>query len=276
VSWTRTAVGLVKACHPEPTLAVAAGAGLLAAAAGLSPAGIATVTAVVFTSQLSIGWHNDWLDAERDAAVGRKDKPIVNGELRRRTAGIAAVFAAAATPLLALLVGWQAAVVALFALIGGLAYNWPLKLTPLSPLPYLFSFAALPAFVALAARTAPPWWLISAGAALGVGAHFANVLTDLDDDVATGVRGLPQRLGSRWSGAVAAVMLVTASVLLVWGPAGPPSVVALAGLSLAVVVLVLGGYGQLRRPQGKFAFRAVMVVAVIDVTLLLAAGTSLG
>jgi hypothetical protein len=93
--------------------------------------------------------------------------------------------------------------------------------------------------------------------------------------VATGVRGLPQRLGSRWSTAIAAVMLVAASVLLVSGPAGPPSAVAVGGLSLAVVVLLFGGYGQLRRPQGKFAFRAVMVVAVIDVALLLAAGTSL-
>jgi 4-hydroxybenzoate polyprenyltransferase len=276
VSWTRTAAGLVKACHPEPSLAVTAGGGLLAAAAGLSPAGVATVAAVVLCSQLSIGWHNDWLDAERDAAVSRTDKPIATGELSRRTAGIAAVFAAAATPLLALSFGWQAAVVALFALIGGLAYNWPLKLTALSPLPYLFSFAALPAFVALAAHTPPPWWLVTAGAALGVGAHFANVLADLDDDVATGVHGLPQRVGTRWSTAIAAVMLVAASVLLVWGPAGPPSVVALAGLSLVVVVLLSGGYAQLRRPYGKFAFRAVMVVAIIDVGLLLAAGTSLG
>jgi 4-hydroxybenzoate polyprenyltransferase len=276
VSWTRTAIGLAKACHPEPTLAVALGAGLLAAAAGLGPAGIACAAAVVLTSQLSIGWHNDWLDADRDAAVGRADKPIATGELSRRTTVIAAVFAATATPLLALFFGWPAAAVALVALIGGLAYNWPLKFTPLSPLPYLFSFGALPAFVALAAHVTPPWWLVSAGAALGVGAHFANVLADLDDDVATGVRGLPQRLGSRWSTAIAAVMLVTASVLLVWGPAGPPSAIALAGLSLAVVVLLLGGYGQRRRPQGKFAFRAVMVVAMIDVALLLAAGTSLG
>jgi 4-hydroxybenzoate polyprenyltransferase len=276
VSWTRTAVGLVKACHPEPTLAVAVGGGLLAAAAGLGPAGTALVAAVVLTSQLSIGWHNDWLDAERDAAVGRTDKPIVTGELSRRTAGIACVLAGAATPLLALPFGWPAAVVALFALIGGLAYNWPLKFTPLSPLPYLFSFAALPAFVALAADITPPWWLVSAGAALGVGAHFANVLADLDDDTTTGVLGLPQRLGSRWSTAIAAVMLVAASVLLVWGPAGPPSAVALAGLSFAIVVLLIGGYGQLRRPHGKLAFRAVMVVAVIDVALLLAAGTSLG
>jgi 4-hydroxybenzoate polyprenyltransferase len=276
VSWTRTAVGLVRACHPEATSAVAVGAGLLAAAAGLGPTGVAGVAGVVLASQLCIGWHNDWLDAERDAAVGRADKPIVSGDLSRRTVGKASVFAAAATPLLALFFGFPAAMVALFALVGGLLYNWPLKFTPLSPLPYLFSFAALPAFVALAAHAAPPWWLISAGAALGVGAHFANVLADLADDAATGVLGLPQRLGARWSGAIAAVMLLAASALLVWGPAGPPSAVALAGLSLVVVVLLFGGYGQLRRPQGRIAFRAVMVVAVIDVALLLAAGTALG
>jgi 4-hydroxybenzoate polyprenyltransferase len=275
VSLTRTAAGLVKACHPEATSAVAAGAGLLAAAAGLGPAGIVGVAGVVLASQLSIGWHNDWLDAERDAAVGRADKPIVSGALSRRTAGMASVFAAAATPLLALFFGVPAAAIAFLALIGGLSYNWPLKFTPLSPLPYLFSFAALPAFVALAAQLTPPWWLVSAGAALGVGAHFANVLADLHDDAATGVLGLPQRIGARWSGAIAAVMLLAASALLAWGPAGPPSAVALAGLSLVVVVLLLGGYGQVRRPQRRFAFRAVMVVALIDVALLLAAGTSL-
>jgi 4-hydroxybenzoate polyprenyltransferase len=98
--------------------------------------------------------------------------------------------------------------------------------------------------VALAAHTPPPWWLVTAGAALGVGAHFANVLADLDDDVATGVHGLPQRVGTRWSTAIAAVMLLAASVLLAWGPAGPPSAVALAGLSLVVVVLLSGGTGK--------------------------------
>jgi hypothetical protein len=41
-------------------------------------------------------------------------------------------------------------------------------------------------------------WAFAAGALLGVAAHFANVLPDLDDDRATGVRGLPQSLAALW------------------------------------------------------------------------------
>src|SRR5687767_7485449 len=123
---TRTLAGLGRACHPEATSAVTVGAGVLAAAAGLGPAGVARVAGVVLFSQLAIGWHNDWLDAERDAAVGRPDKPIVSGAVARRTVGVAAVVAALATVALALLSGVPAAVVATGALAGGLAYNWPL------------------------------------------------------------------------------------------------------------------------------------------------------
>ena len=36
---------------------------------------------------------------------------------------------------------------------------------------------------------------MGAAAALGSAAHFVNVLPDLADDAATGVHGLPHRLG---------------------------------------------------------------------------------
>ena len=50
-----------------------------------------------------------------------------------------------------------------------------------------------------------------AGALLGVGAHLVNALPDLADDEATGVRGLPHRLGPRWTPPVATAVLVLAS-----------------------------------------------------------------
>ncbi len=43
-------------------------------------------TAAVLTGQLSIGWSNDWLDAYRDAAVRRFDKPVVSGAVTARDA----------------------------------------------------------------------------------------------------------------------------------------------------------------------------------------------
>jgi len=51
------------------------------------------VTGTVFTDQLSIGWSNDYLDAERDRAVLRSDKPVATGAIEPRVAGIAAVVA---------------------------------------------------------------------------------------------------------------------------------------------------------------------------------------
>ncbi|MBX6724271.1 MAG: hypothetical protein IRY92_13725, partial [Dactylosporangium sp.] len=66
-------VGLVRASHPEPAVAVTLVGAVLAVAVGHGMAGTAVVAATIAASQLAIGWHNDWLDAARDAAVGRRD-----------------------------------------------------------------------------------------------------------------------------------------------------------------------------------------------------------
>ncbi|GAA1754327.1 UbiA family prenyltransferase [Luedemannella helvata] len=261
----------MRACHPEPTAAVTAGSALLAVASGRDAAGVVAVAAAVLATQLCTGWHNDWLDAGRDAAVGRTDKPIPAGLVGRRTVGAAALLAGLAAVPLSLLSGLAAGLVLLGALASALAYNWPLKFTPWSPLPYAVSFGALGAFIVLGAGGTPAWWLVAAGACLGVGAHFANVIPDLADDARTGVRGLPHRVGATRSAVAAAVGLGATSALLVLGPPGPPSPLTLAGLVTAAFLLLIGGYAQLRRPASRILFRVVLVVAVLDVALLLAA-----
>ena len=109
----------------------------------------------------------------------------------------------------------------------------------------------------------PPLWLPVAGALLGVGAHFVNVLPDLADDAATGIRGLPHRLGARRSQAVSAIVLVVAAVVIVVGaPVDSRSVAALALLvtaGLAVVALVA---------SGRAPFRAAIAMALVDVAML--------
>ena len=97
-----TVLGLVRASHPEPAAAVTTVTGLLAWGAGHSPAGVAAVTVSVLASQLAVGWANDALDAERDAVVGRTDKPVATGAIGRRTVAVAAVLAALACPAVAL------------------------------------------------------------------------------------------------------------------------------------------------------------------------------
>ncbi|SCL20910.1 4-hydroxybenzoate polyprenyltransferase [Micromonospora nigra] len=267
-------LGLVRASHPEPAAAVTTVAGLLAVGVGHSPRGVVTVVVTVAASQLAVGWSNDALDAGRDATVGRTDKPVAAGVVGRRVTALAALVAAVTTGAVALTTNPVAASWAMVGLVSALLYNWPLKSSPVSVLPYAVSFGALPAFVVLALpdAPAPPAWLVAAAACLGAGAHFANVLPDLADDARTGVRGLPHRLGPVGSRAAAAGLLLAATATLVLGPPGPPSGVGLAAVAVAVVVPPLSWYAGRAATRPVAAFRAVMLVALIDVVLLVTAG----
>ncbi|BCJ59874.1 hypothetical protein C1I93_07680 [Micromonospora endophytica] len=273
-----TVLGLVRASHPEPTAAVTAVAALLAAGVGHSVGGVAVVTLTVAASQFTVGWTNDLLDAERDALVGRTDKPVAAGTVGRRTVTVAAALAAAATVALALSTNPVAALWAVTGLLSALLYNWPLKSTVISVLPYAVSFGALPAFVvsALPGAPFPPGWLPAAAGLLGAGAHFANVLPDFADDARTGVHGLPHRLGPTGSRIAAIGLLIAATVTLALGPPGPPSGVGLAAVVAAVVIPTLAWYAGRTAGHGAArpvaVFRAAMLVALIDVVLLVASG----
>src|SRR4051794_413705 len=188
---------LVLATHLGPTVAVTTVATLLAAAAGSSPGRTALVCAAVLAGQLSIGWSNDWLDADRDRAVARADKPVVQGAVEPRLLRTAALASLAAAVVLSLLLGLVPGLLLLVLVASGWAYNAGLKRTAASVVPYVTGFGALPAGVVAAAPGTPaaPWWLVVAGGALGAAAHLANVAPDIEDDLATGVRGLPHRLG---------------------------------------------------------------------------------
>jgi 4-hydroxybenzoate polyprenyltransferase len=269
------AVALLRSSHPEPGGAVTLAMTLLAAGVGHRGWSLAGVAAAVGATQLSVGWVNDWLDADRDRVAGRTDKPVAEGAVSRRTVGVAGLIASLAVPFLGLPFGAAATVCITLVGIFALLYDWPLKSTPFSVVPYLVAFGLLPAFVvvALPGHPAPPAWLVAAGALLGGGAHFANVLPDLADDAATGVRGLPHRLGAAGSQIAAASLLLAATLTLVLGPAGPPSWAGLAAAAAAVVVLPLGWYAT-RRAKGRpvAMFRAVIAVALIDVLLLIVSG----
>src|SRR6266536_2874618 len=193
-----TAVALVAACHPEPTVAVTAVSVALAVSVGRGVPGALAVAVAVLAGQLSVGWSNDYLDRDRDEHAGRGDKPVAVGRVGARTVGTAAVVAAIATIPLSLLSGLPAGTLHVVAVASAWTYNLLLKSTAFSVLPYAVSFGLLPAFVTAGLPGHPVvGWLVAAGALLGAGAHFANVLPDLDDDLRTGVRGLPHRIGAR-------------------------------------------------------------------------------
>ncbi len=258
---------LLRAAHPGPALAVTLLAGLLGLAVGLGPLELALVVAAVGTGQLSIGWSNDLVDAARDRAVGRTDKPLATGELDQRTVTGFVAVAVVLTVALSLVTGVVAGLVQLVTVASGWAYNLGLKSTAWSWAPYALAFGALPAYVSLvdAPSELPPWWMVGAGALLGVGAHLVNVLPDLADDEATGVRGMPHRLGARRSSALAAAVLVGATVVIVLGASLAPAVAVVALVAvggLAVLALVT---------EGRTPFRAAIAMALVDVAMLVVA-----
>jgi len=258
---------LLRAAHPGPAFAVTLLAGLLGVAVGLGPADVALVVAAVGTGQLVIGWTNDLADASRDRAVGRTDKPLATGELDERTVSSCAALALVLTVAFSFAAGLSTGLVQLLTVASGWAYNLGLKSTAWSWAPYAVAFGALPAFVSLVDRPGhvPPWWMVAAGALLGVGAHLVNVLPDLADDAATGVRGLPHRLGARRASALAAVVLVAATVVVVLGASPHPAlaVAALAAVGGLAAVAVLS--------DGRNAFRAAIGMALVDVAMLVVA-----
>jgi 4-hydroxybenzoate polyprenyltransferase len=250
-----TARLLLNACHPGPTVAVTALATALATAADAHPGRVALA---FLSGQLSVGWSNDWVDADRDRAVARPDKPVVQG-LSVATVRAAALLAAGACVPLSLALGWRAGLAHLVAVVSAWAYNLRLKATVVSWLPFALSFGVVPSIVTLVRHAWPPWWATTAGARLGVAAHAANVLPDLAQDRLTGVRGLPQRLGARGAAWLAGSCLVAAALVL-----SPWTVVPTAALF---------GLGLWR--GGRAVFLAVIAAAGVDVALLLLRGADL-
>jgi 4-hydroxybenzoate polyprenyltransferase len=262
-------VALARSTHPGPALAVTLVLVVLGFAAGLDPARLVLVGVAMLANQLSVGLSNDWLDAGRDRASGRTDKPVALGLVSARLARNTAFITAALALVLTVPLGLAALLAHFVMLASAWSYNVVLKRTPFSVLPYIVSFGLLPliATLALPVPRAAAAWAMAAGALLGVAAHFANVLPDLGDDAATGVRGLPHRVGVRGSGVVIALALGAASVLVVFGPGALGALqwlglVVTLGFAVATVVLVL------TRPPTRLLFQLIIATAIVDVALL--------
>lgn len=266
----RLVSGLVRASHAAPAVVVTGLAAALAAALGSGWGTVALITVAVGSGQLSVGWSNDWIDAARDVAVGRTDKPVVAGLLTAGTLRVAALVAVAVCVVASLALGPAAGAAHLVAVAGAWAYNARLKQTAWSWLPYALSFALLAVAVVLAAPgpRVPAGWAVAAAALLGVGAHVANTLPDLEDDAATGVRGLPHRLGRRASGVLAPSLLVAAVAVVVTGPAGAPGRAAWIGGTIAVGLALAAGISTVARPRSRAPFGLSLGVAVVCVVLL--------
>lgn len=269
--------GLVLASHPGPAAVVTVLAASLCVGLGSAARTTLLVTAAVLTGQLSVGWSNDWIDAARDVAVGRSDKPVVTGLLDAATLRRWALGALAVCVVVSFLTGAVPGAVHVVAVASAWAYNAVLKRTAWSWAPYAVSFGLLLVFVALAepGRGRPTAWGVLAASLLGVGAHVANVLPDLEDDAVTGVRGLPHRLGRTGATVAALVSLLAAVAVTVLAPSGGPGPVAWVGGAGALALAATAGAVALVRRRSRLPFTLSMAVAAVCVALLVLAAPDL-
>jgi hypothetical protein len=104
---------------------------------------------------------------------------------------------------------------------------------------------------------------MGSGSLLGVAAHFANVLKDLDEDLESGIKGLPQMLGKFYSRLIVSGLLVLTTVLL---HLVNPNLPLLAGGLAAALITSFA--------PDKVIFKFLMITVVIDLILLLGAADS--
>jgi len=208
--------GLRKASHFGPTLIVTAiSFGFANYYWWEGPAYV--IAFGVFTGQLVVGWSNDLYDYADDLTHQRMNKPLVSGlitkEFLAKAIKVMLPFSFVANLLGPL--GLKGGLVYLLGIACGVAYNFYFKFNWLSPLPYAIAFAALPSSVAISKDITPPLWMWLGGALLGMAAHFVNVLKDMKADQKSGIRGLPQILGSKRS-AIVAILLTLAGLILLF------------------------------------------------------------
>ena len=264
--------GFARACHPLPAMAVAAVVTAFGWSLGWRGWPLWWVLVVVLVGQLSVGWGNDAHDAGLDAHVGRFDKPTVEGVVSPRALWIAAVTALAVSSTLswvvAGLIGGSFHVLSL-----GMAwlYNLGLSRTVWSWIPYAVAFGAVPPFLSYGlSGEGPPMWSVAVFAIVGVSAHLANALPDVESDRAAGVDGLAVRLGTHRSSIVCWVLLGVGTVILVIATIGDRPLVS-AGAAMTYVVEIIVGSRSRRRSA---VFHALLAVVAVDVVaLVLAVGS---
>ena len=255
---------ILRACHIGPTSAVTLISLLLASS--LWWEGPALVIAFgVFLGQLLVGFTNDLYDYQDDLKHKRIDKPLVSGKIT--TAQLKSAIKIV-TPLAILVnlfgpLGIKGGLIYLLGVGLGVSYNFYFKFTLLSPLPYALAFAALVAAIVVATDRTPPLWLLISAACLGVAAHFANVIKDINEDLKSEIIGLPQKLGKKASRVIIGVLLIGTTLLLNF--VTPSPVLLSIGLVAAVITIFA---------SDKLIFKALIITVIVDLILLLTAADS--
>jgi 4-hydroxybenzoate polyprenyltransferase len=214
-------VQLARAAHPLHALVTAVVLGGAAALSGRPLREAVLVAATVLVGQAVIGWHNDLVDRDRDAAHERPGKPLAAGSLDPGTVWFAVACGVLVVVPLALGSGVTAGCAYLLSLAAALLGNVALRRTAWSWLPWALSYGLLPAFLSYGGWGGqyvgdPPTLVMTVLAALvGVAVHVLLAIPDLVDDNADGLRHLPLRLALRTGARRLMVVTIGVTVFLV-------------------------------------------------------------
>jgi 4-hydroxybenzoate polyprenyltransferase len=176
------------------------------------------VAIAIFAGQLVVGWSNDFIDAPLDIAAQRTKKPIVSKEVnpeQLKKSIFGALFVALLLSLFSPL-GLTGTLIHFLGILSATIYNFKLKPTILSPLPFIVSFGALPWAIYLPAGNQPPLWLYLDFMIIAVAFHFFNVLKDFQWDINQGILGLPQRLGKNASLFISISLVISALLVFIF------------------------------------------------------------
>lgn len=216
--WWQRVVGLLRMTHFFPNLVVLTATlvlGIVASRGELELGTLLRVWLVVLCGHSTIGITNDYLDRHRDA-IAQPYKPLPSGlvgaTFTRNFIIILMVIEAA----LAFTLGSGATLLALVATASGLMYDFYLKDSYLSWVPYLLSFTSLPLFIWAGLDRFEPklLWLYPPALLLVIGLNLANSLPDIATDIEKHQsRGLGHLLGQQRA-LVALWLLFTATPLL--------------------------------------------------------------
>jgi 4-hydroxybenzoate polyprenyltransferase len=217
-------IPIIRASHFPQTVAMVSLTTVSAAIFGTSGWALVIVALAMLSGQLSIGWSNDYIDAQLDRNIDRRNKPVVAQGLDPAQLRLPIVVALViVTPLSFLAAGLVGGMAHLVAVASAWVYNLYLARTVWSWLPYAVSFALLPVFIAQTAsvETWPTIPIVVLFSLVGVVAHILNAIPDIAIDREAGVGGLAVSLGRKASIAVAIVLglttvLVAALVLIEW------------------------------------------------------------
>ena len=200
-------MGLLKASHFGPTLLVVAITCILSLTQ-FSIRDSIFIAFAILLGQFVVGWSNDLIDFPRDKAAGRIKKPLVAGTITEEALRISLGIALPSALIVSLLspLGVSGTAIHFIGLLSATAYNFKLKSTLLSVVPYIVSFGALPWAIYVAAGNTPPTWIVLGFILFASAFHFLNVIKDLEADIDQKVMGLPQVLGRKKSIAIAVLL----------------------------------------------------------------------